>query len=132
MADFEYDSEKSDFYAKLELKGTSTTNPDRPRTTAAGYDTKNEILTVVFRDGTWWNYYGVSPEMWGEFVSAPSKGEYLRDSGLDTWDDMGPVNMYAMTPKQRGTLTAIAKDAARMQKIREGEQRSGETRGKDW
>ena len=132
MADYEYDWEKSDFYAKLELKGTSTTDPERPRTTAAGYDRAMEVLTVVFRDGTWWNYYGVDEDMWNSFVAAPSKGIFLRESGLDNWDDMGPVNMYAMSPKQRGTLQAIARDAARMQKIREGEQRTGETRGKDW
>jgi len=67
---------------------TSTSNPSRPRTLAAGYylyvgerakkypDQRGK-LTVMFRDGTFWNYYDVPPGTWQEFKSAISKGPML-------------------------------------------------------
>lgn len=57
---------------------TSTTNPDRPRTVAAGYDKDRKVLTTVFRDGTFYNYYGVSNLEWGNFKRARSKGRFIR------------------------------------------------------
>jgi len=64
---------------------TSTTNYARPRTVAAGWasvkdDEGNIInhemgtLTVVFRDGTLWNYYDVPRSVWIKFHDAISKG----------------------------------------------------------
>lgn len=82
---------------------TTSTNPARPRTLKAGYDYENQVLTVVFRDGTWWEYRDVSPDMWTGFKSSDSKGRFLRDSGLDTWDNMGPADVEAM-PKHRREL----------------------------
>jgi hypothetical protein len=65
---------------------TATTNVNRPRTVAAGYSTvkaKGSLhsggkLTVVFRDGTYYNYYNVDPETWEAFKAAPSKGVFIR------------------------------------------------------
>ena len=56
---------------------TSTTNPERPRTLMAGYDSKNYILTVQFRDTTVYNYYDVSPAQWDAFKSSESKNDYI-------------------------------------------------------
>lgn len=56
---------------------TSTTNPHRPRTVAAGYDAARKVLTVVFRDGTIYNYYGVGGLEWGRFLSTESKGVFI-------------------------------------------------------
>jgi hypothetical protein len=60
---------------------TSTTNARRPRTVAAGYTRRNYpngkeygLLTVVFRDGTVWNYEGVSEGDWLNFRASVSKG----------------------------------------------------------
>jgi KTSC domain len=55
---------------------TSSTNYSRPRTVAAGYDPKEGTLTVVFRDGTVYNYYGVSSEEWLAFYASYSKGKH--------------------------------------------------------
>ena len=63
--------------ALLTVVPTSTTNPDRPRTVAAGYDKADEKITVVFRDGTFYNYYEVSPQEWQRFKSVVSKGRYI-------------------------------------------------------
>jgi hypothetical protein len=82
------------------LATTSSTNPERPRTVKAGYDFKDEKLIVVFRDGTWWEYRGVPEFMWYDFLAAESKGKFLRQSGLDGWSDMGPVDINTM-PKHR-------------------------------
>lgn len=65
--------------AALTVRPTSTTNPRRPRTVAAGYDRERQTLTVVFRDGTFYNYYSVAYQMWTAFKAAKSKGKYIRE-----------------------------------------------------
>lgn len=63
--------------AELTLVPTSTSNPQRPRTVAAGYDEEEEKLTVMFRDGSLYNYYEVDPTEWAAFKSNRSKGAYI-------------------------------------------------------
>jgi hypothetical protein len=63
--------------APITIVPTSTTNPQRPRTVAAGYDEGRNVLTVVFRDGTFYNYYSVDPNEWAQFKASYSKGEYI-------------------------------------------------------
>ena len=62
---------------------TSTIDHNRPRTIAAGYSSKTKIMTVVFRDGTWWNYFGVPTTVWNNFKAAYSKGRFLYAHGFD-------------------------------------------------
>lgn len=102
--------------ARLSLSNTSTTNPDKPRTLSAGYDSKNYILTVQFRDGTLWNYYDVPPEMWDDFRAADSKGRFLEGSGLNNWHNMGPAD------GNQSWFAARAKKAAAQQKMYGGRQ----------
>ena len=64
--------------AAITQRPTSTSNPRRPRTVAAGYDKERQVLTLVFRDGTFYNYYDVSANMWQTFKSLPSKGKYIK------------------------------------------------------
>jgi len=63
--------------APLTLVPTSTTNPQRPRTVAAGYDEDEEKLTVMFRDGTLYNYYEVDSSEWAAFKANRSKGAVI-------------------------------------------------------
>jgi hypothetical protein len=63
--------------APLTLVPTSTTNPQRPRTVAAGYDEEEEKLTVMFRDGTLYNYYEVDANEWAAFKANRSKGAII-------------------------------------------------------
>jgi len=63
--------------AALTVVPTSTSNPKRPRTVAAGYDAQEEKITVVFRDGTFYNYYEVTPTEWTAFKARVSKGKYI-------------------------------------------------------
>ena len=63
--------------APLTVVPTSTINPERPRTVAAGYDKDEEKITVVFRDGTFYNYYEVDPKEWQRFKSVVSKGRFI-------------------------------------------------------
>lgn len=114
--------------SKLTLKGTSTTDPSKPRTVAAGYDPRTQIMTVVFRDGTWWNYYDVPEDIWAGFEQAHSKGEYLKESGLDNWDSMGPANMGALRPNQRAMLNWVARQSGNLQKASGGKQGYGDPR----
>lgn len=64
--------------APITQRPTATSNPKRPRTVAAGYDKDRKILTIVFRDGTFYNYYDVSYAMWNTFKTLPSKGAYIK------------------------------------------------------
>ncbi|NBW10072.1 MAG: KTSC domain-containing protein [Caulobacteraceae bacterium] len=82
---------------------TTSTNPSRPRTIKAGYDFSTKTLTVVFRDGTWWEYREVPDFMWYDFMQAESKGKYLKESGLDTWPNAGLADVSKM-PKSKRVL----------------------------
>jgi len=70
--------------APITVKPTSTTNPGRPRTIAAGYrpgtssDGSSGTLTVIFRDGSYYNYYNVEPYLWQQFKQVKSKGRFIR------------------------------------------------------
>lgn len=63
--------------ANLTISPTSTTNPARPRTVAAGYDEDEEKVTVMFRDGTLYNYYEVDENEWSAFKANRSKGAII-------------------------------------------------------
>lgn len=63
--------------ARLTVVPTNTINPQRPRTVAAGYDASRKVITVVFRDGTFYNYYDVDPKEWQAFKMSRSKGRYI-------------------------------------------------------
>jgi hypothetical protein len=71
----QYDEDTSP--ADLTVVPTSTTNPKRPRTVAAGYDEEEEKLTVMFRDGTLYNYYEVDENEWKAFKANRSKGAII-------------------------------------------------------
>lgn len=80
---------------------TTSSDVSRPRTVAAEYnitDVEARIgtLTVMFRDGDLWNYYGVPEGMWQAFHGALSKGKSFLNSGaplsLDNWPNQGPAD----------------------------------------
>lgn len=106
----------------LQLTATSTSNPQRPRTLAAGYNKKTKVMTVVFRDGTWWNYYDVPEDIWEGFRQAESKGKYLISSGLNNWGSMGRADMSGFTETQRESLSNMAKRASTIQSKTDGAQ----------
>lgn len=78
--------------APISIRPTSSSNPRRPRTVAAGYDAARKVLTVVFRDGTVYNYYEVGQQMWESFRGAWSKGWYIK-----RWLDKKPRGMADMS-----------------------------------
>jgi len=98
---------KYEVISALNLRATTSSNPKKPRTLKAGYDYKTQTLTVVFRDGTWWNYYDVPPYLWEGFVLAPSKGPYLESSGLNKWPKMGVADPAGMPRDQRVQLNDV-------------------------
>jgi hypothetical protein len=98
----------SDAPAPLSIIPTSTMNYKRPRTVAAGYDPTRKVLTVVFRDGTFYNYHEVEPARWGQFKAAYSKGRFI----LRYMDDNYPhgiADMAGMPNYARETLYRIAR-----------------------
>jgi hypothetical protein len=68
---------------------THTSNPDRPRTLAAGYDARSGVLFVrfrgakladqVFAPGVGYEYYNVSQLEWNNFRNSASPGTYIND-----------------------------------------------------
>lgn len=76
--------------APITVDPTKTTNAPRPRTLQAGYDRPSQTLSIIFRDGTSWNYYGVTYQMWTAFKASPSPGRYIR-TRLD-FKAYGPPN----------------------------------------
>ena len=85
--------------ADLTVVPTSTTNPERPRTVAAGYDADEEKLTVVFRDGTFYNYYEVDENEWQAFKANRSKGAYIYRA-LD-FKPRGPADASSVSQSAR-------------------------------
>ncbi len=93
-------ADRADGPAPLTVVPTSTSNLKRPRTVAAGWQANADNpklgkLTVLFRDGTYYNYYDVSEAEWLRFKAAPSKGPLLNPR---------PVPGFLMY-KQRGEAT---------------------------
>ena len=89
--------------APITIVPTSTINPDRPRTVAAGYDSKQDKLTVIFRDGTYYNYYEVSSSTWKGFKAARSKGRFIA-ANLDTGHPRGPADVLSIPVFARETV----------------------------
>lgn len=94
---------------------TSTTNWRRPRTVAAGYDynpdTDTGVLTVVFRDGTFYNYYDVPPSVWIQFHDSFSKGPMLNrktKNGGQAID--GKLLSYKHGPADMSNLSSTAQE----------------------
>jgi hypothetical protein len=97
----------SDGPAPLSIIPTSTMNYKRPRTVAAGYDKSRQILTVVFRDGTFYNYHEVKVQTWNAFKAAYSKGRFIL-ANLDSHPH-GIADMAGMPSLARETLYRIAR-----------------------
>jgi hypothetical protein len=98
---------ESEAAAPLSVVPTSSSNPARPRTVAAGYDKVREVLTVVFRDGTFYNYYEVRPTEWQDFKRRVSKGQYIYQY-LD-FKPRGPANVRSIPAAARKTLYGLAR-----------------------
>ena len=95
--------------AELTVVPTSTINPERPRTVAAGYDKAEEKITVVFRDGTFYNYYEVTPNEWVRFKAVVSKGRYIYaylDSKPRGQADVSSISQTARTAFYRFSRAA--------------------------
>lgn len=88
---------------------TSSTNYRRPRTVAAGYDPDSGTLTVVFRDGTFWNYYSVPPSTWIEFHDSYSKGPMVNKANKNQAFD-GALLSYQNGPADISQLSATAQE----------------------
>lgn len=88
--------------ADITLVPTSTTNPQRPRTVAAGYDEDEMKLTVVFRDGTFYNYYEVDGNEWAAFKANRSKGAIIAQM-LD-FHPRGPADMSSFSQKAQAAF----------------------------
>lgn len=95
--------------AQLTVVPTSSSDTKRPRTVAAGYDSDRQVLTVVFRDGSWYNYYEVSKTEWQGFKTIVSKGKYIY-SVLD-FKPRGPATVSGISAQHRKALYGLARAA---------------------
>jgi hypothetical protein len=106
---------------------TSTTDPNRPRTVAAGYDNTRKTLTVVFRDGTYYNYYGVDGRTWQNFKRARSKGRFIL-TYLDA-HPRGVADVSTLTAPARETLYRLSRTGQITKKGVTGKQSAASKRG---
>jgi len=102
-------NEEDDSPAPITVVPTSTTNPQRPRTVAAGYDADEEKLTVVFRDGTFYNYYEVDETEWAAFKANRSKGAIIYRM-LD-FKPRGPADESSISQSAREAYYRFARGA---------------------
>jgi hypothetical protein len=115
---------------------TSSTNYARPRTVAAGYtpdpkDPNNGTMTVVFRDGTFYNYYQVSQSEWSAFYASYSKGSPWLNKGFPSGKQQTDglfinkprgiaTDMDTMDPAIRQALYRVAVTQQMKQKPKKG------------
>jgi hypothetical protein len=76
-ADALMQAQEGDDSLLLPYQPTPSINPPRPRTLAAGYDSKGRVLRVRFRDGTPWEYFDVPPNIWQNFKRSKSPGRFI-------------------------------------------------------
>jgi hypothetical protein len=98
-----------------ELTTAPTTNPKRPRALSIGYNPNSKTLIVVFRDNTWWQYNNVPSDLWLGLRNSASTGKYLRAEGLDTWPDMGPADINALSEGVKAQFSSVAQSASDIQ-----------------
>lgn len=68
----------------FQYQPTASSNPNRPRTEKAGYDSKTHELRVMFREGAAKNhqtaiyvYYDIEPRVWQRFKKSSSPGKFI-------------------------------------------------------
>jgi hypothetical protein len=96
---------------------TSSTDYSRPRTVAAGYDPERQTMTVVFRDGTFYNYYSVTETEWLAFKASISKGNpWLNRRGKSQSSDglfiskpRGVADVSSISPEIREALYRVSR-----------------------
>lgn len=108
---------------------TSSSNAARPRTVAAGYrmeigsralprEQRRGKLTVMFRDGTLWNYYDVPYTEWLTFSNSLSKGPMLNrknskqaSDGILLSHPHGPADVTDVPEEVQEQLWRVAREA---------------------
>jgi hypothetical protein len=131
-ADVSDDDEYSSAPVELTDIPTSSTNSSRPRTVAAGFRLysgarKNPRaaqlgkMTVMFRDGTIYNYYDVSPDEWISFRNSISKGAPWLNKGFPNGKQQvdglfvgkrqGPADLTGISESARASIYRIARTA---------------------
>jgi hypothetical protein len=94
---------------------TSSTNFARPRTVAAGWDANPDnhelgTLTVVFRDGTPYNFYDVERSVWLKFHQSISKGRpFLNKKSFTDLYKHGPADTSEMSPDMLNAVYMAAR-----------------------
>lgn len=71
------DEETGDLQIPISYIPTRTSNDARPRTLAAGYDSKTHTMRIDFREGATYHYYDVPPNVWKDFQRSASPGRFL-------------------------------------------------------
>ena len=118
------DTQSPDVAVELTDIPTSSTNYARPRTVAAGYDPDTQTMTVVFRDGTFYNYYEVTQGEWINFSASFSKGKpWLNranskqgSDGLFIGKPRGVADPSTMSAELRQALWRVSSTQQRSQK----------------
>lgn len=99
------------------IQTAPTNNPGRPRAQTIGYNPNTNVLVIVFRDGTWWQYNDVGPDVWLGLKSSGSTNDYL--SIIEgSCSSHGPADMSSMS---EGVKAQIAQNAQISSDIQSGD-----------
>ena len=58
----------------MELQAVDSSNVSQ-----IGYNADDQVLVVIFNNGSTYNYYDVTPAEWESFQNSGSKGKYLAE-----------------------------------------------------
>lgn len=115
--------------AQLTQVPTSSSNASRPRTVAAGWHMevgahsrpdkeRKGRLTVMFRDGTLYNYYDVSYDEWIKFKGSLSKGPMLNRANKNQSADgellrhpHGPADISDVPEQMQSVYWRVSREA---------------------
>lgn len=104
----------------IQFYQTSTTafkTGRNPRTLRAAYDSSTQTMYVVFWGGIYYMYADVPPNVWQDFKTSESKGEFLWNEGFDYRGPKGaayayqPVDLSTMSRQRMAALTANLEQA---------------------
>ena len=107
--------DRTDAPAPMTVVPTSSSNLERPRTVAAGwepYPGEKSIgkLSVIFRDGTYYNYYDVTASEWQRFKMSGSKGPLLNQHTTP-----GYSNFLYYKPRGEATTDFLSEKAQELE-----------------
>ena len=96
------------------IRTAPTGNPSRPRARTIGYNPATSTVVIVFRDNTWWQYEGISPEVWMGLSTSSSTSAYLPKLESECLSH-GPAKLESLSEGTKAQMTQNAQISSDIQ-----------------